>query len=1767
MVRTREQTEAVALEVLRFKKTISSETKLFEYHEKFFSSEAAEVASRDEIEARFDAIKLIEPEVKKALKELTLLIDDNEEVEFCNQTHDFLNRNFALIGKIKSYLRKFDEIGSKNVQQSSGGSSFKTPKIELPEFNGSIENWIHFRDMFISLVHDNTSLQDIQKYHFLRMSIKMPAGTSNVLDGFLFNAESYGDAWKAVKARYDDKRKIIKHHLSTLFNIKKIASGNSFELRKLIDAFSSVLSSISQQGFSLDDCNDFGNLIIVFMVTERLDDETLKEWRKEHPEDFSTWSELYDFLNALQRSLDDQQLPNKISIKADPKKSAKALLSNNKTSVANVCPLCSGKHRIFHCEQFRNMTVKQRHQIVKEKQLCINCLAPGHRAADCASKNRCQICNQTHNTLLHFDSTSSSQTVSNQRREQPSHLSAEVPAFTPVTLSQQPRPQAHSSMSALSSNAYATRRLTMLSTVSVRVLDKNGEYHIARALLDSGSDICFMTTAFAQRLNLEKKSSVMSITGINEKVVMLKHKVETSIKSRFNDFARFCEFSLMPNITGNLPSQSISFSSLNIPVDYHNDLADPEFHSSGKIDILLDNSVFWECMMAHTYAIPNGPTLRCTRFGWLIGGEINLPAKTSSSFLSCCPRESVMNEEIDEQLNKFFALDDVESSKPSLTAEEKYCETLYSSTTRQVSDGKYIVQMPFKVTNRKLGMNYKRALQQNYRLDAKRQKDEKYNELYSNYMNTLIETGIMSEVPPPTADQAVHYLPHHGVLKTSSVSTKLRPVFNASCKSETGISLNDMLCTGPTIQSELVDILMRFRQHRYVIMGDITKMYLQIWIHPPQRNYLRIVWRPSLGESVRSYQLNTVTFGTACAPYLAIRTLQQIADDNEKEFPETAQVIRNSFYVDDLLHATDSIDQAQTTLAELCHILQTAGMSLCKIVSNNKAILDGVTNKSLHPSDDDETFKALGIRYSPITDDFSFHLTAMHEGVSTKASVLSSIASIYDPMGWLGPVVLKAKLIMKSLWLLSLKWTDELPFEQQQEWDDFCSQFSTLDSLRIKRHCVTNDSVAIELHGFCDASIVGYGAVVYALSTNEANEKKVSIVIAKSRVAPKSQKTLARLELCAAVLLSKLMRKVVSSLTIKIDSINLWSDSMIVLHWITMTSSKLQTFVGNRVAVIQEQTQNYTWRHIRGEENPADVISRGLMPGELQPCHVWWNGPSFFQHSKDKWPETLMTVSSDDPEMRAEMKKSLIVSTPNDLFTYFQTRFSNLRTLINVFAFVKRFTTNARKPAQRKGFSSSALLTVDEVSYARLDIIRIIQREMFAKEYRALSNKTSLPKQSTIRSLAPFMDDDGILRIGGRLESCPEMSFDQKHPIILPQCYFTTLIIRDVHQRQLHAGPSALMSFVKQTYWPLRARSTIKKVIFECVVCFRAKPPEINQPMSDLPAARVTLTKPFVHTAIDYAGFFMIRSGLTRNAPHAKCYMALFKCMCTGAIHLELVSDLTSTAFIAALDRFTSRRGKPTIIFSDNGTCFHGADKELKDIVKAHDQVTSSYCINQLIKWQYTTPRAPHAGGIYEAGIKNAKHHLKRIMNRVFTFEQFTTILCKVEAVLNSRPLTPLSSDPADTRVLTPGHFLIGGPLNAIPQRNFSNVAPNRLKAWEGLQQIQQQFWQSWYKDYLHNLQTRPNNCQDVHHFKIGDMVLVKEPNMPPMKWMMGRIVKLFPSPRDKIVRNVRIITQYGEKDRHVRYLSFFPIENTEEQEPSASSPGGQCVPDGMCQH
>lgn len=379
-------------------------------------------------------------------------------------------------------------------------------------------------------------------------------------------------------------------------------------------------------------------------------------------------------------------------------------------------------------------------------------------------------------------------------------------------------------------------------------------------------------------------------------------------------------------------------------------------------------------------------------------------------------------------------------------------------------------------------------------------------------------------------------------------------------------------------------------------------------------------------------------------------------------------------------------------------------------------------------------------------------------------------------------------------------------------------------------------------------------------------------------------------------------------------------------------------------------------------------------------------------------------------------------------------------------------------------------------------------------------------------------------------------SYETKHPIILPSNHhFTQLIVNKYHRLTLHGGTQIISGLMREKYWIINARSTIRNIISKCITCRRHQATIRPQLMGQLPTSRTSASKAFQHTGVDYAGPFDIKLQTGRSRKCVKGYICLFICMTTKAIHLELASDLTSNCFLAAFKRFLSRRGSCTTMSSDNGTNFVGAARILKeDFIKTQiEPELAQLLANDNIQWKFIPPGAPNFGGLWEAGIKSTKYHLKRVMgNSVLTFEEFYTALTQIEGV------------PSDLEALTPGHFLTGGAIIAFPSPNLLDQKLHRLNRWQRIDQLAQSFWRRWSLEYIPRLQQRPKWMTPYPNLKIGEMVLIKNENFPPTKWLLGRITATHPG-QDGLVRVVTVRTKNGEKLKTVSKLCILPIEES----------------------
>lgn len=740
--------------------------------------------------------------------------------------------------------------------------------------------------------------------------------------------------------------------------------------------------------------------------------------------------------------------------------------------------------------------------------------------------------------------------------------------------------------------------------------------------------------------------------------------------------------------------------------------------------------------------------------------------------------------------------------------------------------------------------------------------------------------------------------------------------------------------------------------------------------------------------------------------------------------------------------------------------------------------------------------------------------------------------------------------MLQQLWRLQVQWDDPLPNDIKEHWIAYRTSLCLLNDLLIPRQITCEgDIVNIQIHGFSDASIYAYGCCLYLRCTNSSGVHTSKLMCAKSKVAPLKAISLPRLELCAALLLARLSNKIISKLHVKVNNSYFWSDSKIVLSWITSSSTKWTTFVAHRVGEIQELTSITNWSHVNTKENPADIISRGCCPSKLSQMPLWWFGPEWIIKDEIIRPNNENTSNLVIPEREATISNVCTNTTNSHDETPLSSllnKYSSIKRLFRVIAYCLRYKHNLLHKESRLIGSISN----EEIKYARITIIKIIQKKEFYSEIQDLMQLKNVKTSSKLFRLCPFIDDDGLIRVGGRLKNAVSIDIYQRHPIVLPaDNYFTRLLFKYEHERCMHGGPQATLSAIRLIYWPLNGRNIARSTVHQCVKCFRYKPIVIQPIMDQLPYDRVEPARPFLKCGVDFAGPFLVKSSLRRKAPLLKGYICIFVCFTTKAVHIELVGDLSTQAFISALNRFFDRRGKSITIYSDNATNFVGANHKLKEWydlfqTEQHKKKLEEVLTENEVQWKFIPPRSPHFGGLWEAAVKSMKNLIQKTLGNVhLTYEELYTVLTRAEACLNSRPLTPVSTDPNDLSVLTPGYFLIGDSLLAIPEPDISDINTNRLTRWRRLSHYSQVIWKKWSREYLNQLQERKRwAIEKGPKLDIGTVVLVRDENLSPLQWKLGRVTSVQRG-SDEVIRSAEVRLGKGSITRAVRKLCPLPFE------------------------
>ena len=747
----------------------------------------------------------------------------------------------------------------------------------------------------------------------------------------------------------------------------------------------------------------------------------------------------------------------------------------------------------------------------------------------------------------------------------------------------------------------------------------------------------------------------------------------------------------------------------------------------------------------------------------------------------------------------------------------------------------------------------------------------------------------------------------------------------------------------------------------------------------------------------------------------------------------------------------------------------------------------------------------LGITWDKDTDMLSINpeilnIEHVYSEVITKRLVLSIANRIYDPIGFSCPASLLPKVILRSLWENKVAWDVSIDRKQAEIFKQWMIELPRLKEIQIPRSLSAG---TLELHTFGDASGSAYAAVVFARIVQNDNVVNVQLLSARSRVAPK-EATIPRLELMAATIATRLTRSVIDSLTRSIENITFWSDSTTILAWIDR-DLQWGTFVHNRVKEIRSMTKGCTWRFIPGKYNPADLPSRGCSPAQLLDSK-WWRGPQWLYGPELSWP--LEDGNLDEQEVMSEMKKGTVTQMVNVSSSFkFERFFATYTKIVRFIALSRIFFDKCRARMEEKRnlainqlekdkkFSTSSLekkttkmnlnLTCKQIRDAETKLLLFLQKQMFNHSDKLTSFKTMVNADGLYILKTKILnrrDDVNFL--------CP-IILDGNHEIVY-------LLVREVHEKLGHVGTQIMMNNLRERFWIIGLRRVAKWVLSKCVVCKKQKVKYLQSEAPSLPLERVRDARIFEVTGIDLAGPIYFRGG-------GKGWICLFTCAVYRAVHLELVSSLSTESFLQALRRFISRRGRPMTIYSDNATNFSGANNafEALDWEKIMKHSSASQ-----IEWYFIPPSAPWWGGWWERLIGVMKSILRKVLGKAsLSYEALSTVLCEAEAIINSRPLTYISEDPDDLKPLSPSCFL--QEIQEIGTPDIDMFYHDKLnRKFKYLQQLVDALRKRFRIEYLGQLILKDNKKEN-RKLRVGDVVLVGDNIHKRTDWPLARIVDI----------------------------------------------------------
>ncbi|XP_076857275.1 uncharacterized protein LOC143511532 [Brachyhypopomus gauderio] len=1065
----------------------------------------------------------------------------------------------------------------------------------------------------------------------------------------------------------------------------------------------------------------------------------------------------------------------------------------------------------------------------------------------------------------------------------------------------------------------------------------------------------------------------------------------------------------------------------------------------------------------------------------------------------------------------------------------------------------WVAPLPFKFPRPPLPNNREQAMNRLSSLQRTLERKPEMKGQFIAFMQKIFDNSHAEPASLLPRGKECWYLPMFGVYHPRKPG-QIRVVFDSSAQYN-GISLNNVLLSGPDLNNSLLGVLIRFRRERVAIMADIEQMFHCFVVREDHRDYLRFLWYRDNDPSkdIIEYRMRVHVFGNSPSPAVATYCLRRAAKKGERQYgSDTRRFIEQEFYVDDGLFSTPTEDEATSLLQKTQASLLESNLRLHKIASNSIEVLRAFPAgdhakdmKDLYlDGDSATTHRSLGLSWDVKRDIFTFQVS-IKDKPFTKRGVLSTINSLYDPLGFVAPVTIRGKSLLRELTLNGTDWDSPLPQDKSEVWETWRDSLQELQHLHIPRtYTGTSCSNASrkELCVFSDASTKAIGAVVYLKTTDENGQIHVGFVFGKARLAPPNEPTIPRLELCAAVLAVEIAELIVQEINIQVDAVTFYCDSKVVLGYIHNQSKRFYAYVHNRVQRIRQSTGPNQWKYVPTEHNPADHASRSVQASKLTRTS-WLTGPAFLSkpHSTIEQLETFELINPDsDVEIRSQVTSCVTSQKVNQLDPERFTKFSSWKSLQRAVATLVHVVRSFKKDRRTTGCNGwhwcPKPFTTDELSKATAAIILAVQRTSFSEELAVLSVGDEISKRSPLVKLNPTADPEGLLRIGGRLELA-DLSDRERHPVILlGKCHVSTLLIRHHHEQVEHQGRTITEGAVRAAgIWLLGGKRCISAVLHACVICRRLRKKGEKQIMSDLPPERLSTSPPFTYTGLDVFGPWIVTARRTRGGmAQSKRWAVLFTCMSTRAVHIEVIDSLDTSSFINALRRFFAIRGPSKQLHSDCGTNFIGACRELEFHKVVTESEVQRYTSNQGCTWRFNPPHSSHMGGVWERMVGIARRILDSMLMRTpsstLSHEVLCTLMAEVTAIINSRPLVSVSSDPDVPQILTPT-MLLTQKQSVLPPPGIFTEKDLYKQQWRQVQRLADEFWNRWKREYLHILQLRHKWQESSPNITKGDVVLLKDDRTCRNDWPLALITDTFPGSDGKVRRiEVKVIKDGAAK-------------------------------------